>query len=184
MGCSPREMEAKIVANMVDRTGRPLEDWIDELDRDGPDDPTARLAWLKDVHGLGHGTAKVVIKRRDHGATYEDPGALVDALYVGHESLRPLHDATITALVEASAGAEPEVCSTYVGVRANRQFAVVSPRADGLLVGLAVPDEIASEIGSAGRIGPIRINSSIRIESTDELSDRADLFAVAARHGG
>ena len=47
--------------NLKAKTGRDLDEWVALLRQDGPAEPKAQLAWLKDVHGLGHFQAKLVV---------------------------------------------------------------------------------------------------------------------------
>ncbi|MCA2985373.1 MAG: DUF4287 domain-containing protein [Gemmatimonas sp.] len=87
MALSPREMQAAIVRNLPERTGRTLEAWVREVRAHGPTLAdrslrAARTAWLKQHHGLGHIQAQVIAAHElDAGGAYEDPTGLFASLF-------------------------------------------------------------------------------------------------------
>src|SRR5215213_9011926 len=50
-------MTQKWVAELKQKTGRSLEEWLKHIKKEGPADEKERRAWLKEQHGLGTNTA-------------------------------------------------------------------------------------------------------------------------------
>lgn len=126
---TPQEMEAAMVANMAEKTGKSLEQWMALARKSGETAHGRIVAHLKSEHGLGHGYANLVAHRLLTPAGSEPAGDdLVEALYAGKKAgLRPIHDA-LTKYAR-SLGTDVEVApkKTYVSLRAAKQFALVQP---------------------------------------------------------
>ena len=107
MGKSPKEMADAIVKNLPEKTGKSLDEWLTILAGSGPVSKKERIVWLKTEHELGHVTAQVIAARADDAETgggYDNPAALLDALYEGPRAdLRPIHD-RIVEVAEAELG--------------------------------------------------------------------------------
>ena len=56
-------MMAAVTASLKERTGRTLEDWVEEVHKAGLDplDQKSVRRWLKDEHGFGHGHANALV---------------------------------------------------------------------------------------------------------------------------
>ncbi len=63
MGLSPAEMEAAIIKNLPEKTGKSLDEWIGLLTASQLSDQKALKAHLKDVHGVGHFQAQTIVKQ-------------------------------------------------------------------------------------------------------------------------
>ena len=63
MGLSPAEMEAAIIRNLPEKTGKSLDEWLGVLTASKLTDKKALKALLKDVHSLGHFQAQTIVKR-------------------------------------------------------------------------------------------------------------------------
>ena len=59
---TPEEMEAAIVANLQEKTGKALEEWFEVLRASGLSDKRAQKEVLKKVHGVGHFQAQTIVK--------------------------------------------------------------------------------------------------------------------------
>ena len=72
-------MMAAVTASMRERTGRSLEEWVEEVRRAGLDplDQKAVRAWLKDVHGVPQNSQWVIADAaaRSAGWVRPDPDA-------------------------------------------------------------------------------------------------------------
>src|SRR5688572_24778246 len=96
---SPGDMRKAILANLPEKTGRTLEEWIAIVRAHGAGGHKERVAWLKKEHGLGGGTAGLIVWEADGqgGDAYADTDALVDAQYAGDRAaLRPILDAVLS----------------------------------------------------------------------------------------
>ncbi|HJM67746.1 MAG TPA: DUF4287 domain-containing protein [Candidatus Thalassarchaeaceae archaeon] len=58
----PEEMEAAIVRNLVDKTGKSLEEWCAVLGDSGLTEKRDMKKYLKESHGVGHFQAQTIIK--------------------------------------------------------------------------------------------------------------------------
>jgi hypothetical protein len=124
------------VAELKDKTGRDLDDWLRFIKKAGPADEKECRAWLKSEHGLGTNTAWWLAERAaGKGTEDDDPDAylrsapqVVDELYSGGKAgLRGLHDAIIT--MAAALGDDVRVCpcKTIVPLYRNHVFAQIKP---------------------------------------------------------
>ncbi|HET9526622.1 MAG TPA: DUF4287 domain-containing protein, partial [Pyrinomonadaceae bacterium] len=50
-------MTQKWVAELKQKTGRSLDEWLKHIKKEGPKDETERRVWLKEEYGLGTNTA-------------------------------------------------------------------------------------------------------------------------------
>ncbi len=126
---TPQEMEASMVANMAEKTGKSLEQWIALAKKSGESAHGKIVAHLKSEHGLGHGYANLVAHRFLTPAGSEPQGDdLVEALFAGKKAaLRPIHDALMKAAKALGKDVEIAPKKTYVSLRAAKQFALVQP---------------------------------------------------------
>ena len=53
---------AGMIANLPQKTGRTLEEWVRLVRADGPDSDTERRAWLKEKQGVGHFQARLIVE--------------------------------------------------------------------------------------------------------------------------
>ena len=97
-------MTQKWIADLKDKTGRSLEEWLKLINKSGPKDEKARREWLKTEHGLGTNSAWWLAERADgKGTEVGDPDTYLKAAegYVetmfagGKAQLRPLYDALL-----------------------------------------------------------------------------------------
>src|SRR5580658_3443634 len=93
-------MVQKWIAELKEKTGRSLEEWIAVAKQDGPKEDKARRAWLKTKHKLGTNSAWWISERVDGKSAEEDsPEAYLktavvylEEQYAGvKEKLRPIY---------------------------------------------------------------------------------------------
>jgi hypothetical protein len=88
-------MEESSLANLKERTGRSLEEWIRIVKKSGPPAEKERAVWLKQEHGLTTNYAGWVANRAGGAGSAEayDPDALVEEMFAGKKTgLRPIYD--------------------------------------------------------------------------------------------
>jgi hypothetical protein len=89
---------------------------------------SARVAFLKSKHGLGHGYANLVAHSVAGGGAPsrgEDP---VSDQYAGAKAaLRPIYEAVLAAVMKFGKDIEVSPKKAYVSLRRNKQFAIVQP---------------------------------------------------------
>lgn len=131
MAQSPQEMADKMVANMPEKTGKPLADWVAIVKASGLEKHGEMVKLLKSEHGMTHGFANLVAHEVRGGVATRlpDPSSdLVAAQYAGDKAvLRPIHDAIADAVAGFGGDVEQAPKKTYVSLRRAKQFALVQP---------------------------------------------------------
>ena len=124
---SPEEMTNTMIANMKEKTGKKLEQWIAIAKKSGAARHGEIVKHLKSDHGMTHGFANLVAHKTlksDAGSASTD---LVAAQYAGaKDGLKPIYDALIKAARNCG---ESEIApkKAYVSLRRSKQFAIIQP---------------------------------------------------------
>jgi len=58
----PEEMEAAMIRNLSEKTGKSLEEWFVVLDDSGLSEKRDMKKHLKETHGVGHFQAQTIVK--------------------------------------------------------------------------------------------------------------------------
>lgn len=132
MGKSPEDMLASMIANLKEKTGKTLEQWVKIAKASKLAKHGEIVKMLKTDHELGHGYANLVAQTALSGtAPGQNEGggdALVEAQYAGAKAaLRPIYDALITAIGKFGSDVEVSPKKTYVSLRRSKQFALIQP---------------------------------------------------------
>ncbi len=148
MAKSPEEMAAAMIANMKEKTGKTLEQWLAVARKSGADKHGGVVKYLKSEHGLTHAFANLVAHKylkSDAGSAEGGEDTLVAAQYAGAKAdLKPIYDALIKAA--SSLGKDVEIApkKTYVSLRRNKQFALIQPSTKTRVdLGINLKDEAA-----------------------------------------
>lgn len=155
MPLSPEDMDAAVLRNLADKTGKTLAHWLDLLNAAGPfDKPAAAVAWLKQNEGLGYVTAQILV-RTWNGATPRSAGADPIAEVLGAAGA-----AALAQIIAGLAPVLPDVRlmprKAYVGLGRPVQFAVAArPKRSGAILWLALvrQDEGLARLPPAPRLG-------------------------------
>lgn len=135
MALGPKEMEAAIIGNLKDKSGKDLDQWIGWLRDQEVSGKKESEAALK-AEGLGTFQARVVATRaagQDHYASEDD---LVSELFEGFATERQLMDRVNDALAK-DFEIEIKPCRGYVPVYLGGQIVYsLKPMAKGLYVGI------------------------------------------------
>jgi hypothetical protein len=124
------EMEAKMTANITDKTGQPLEFWIEVVKKEGISKHNEIIKFLKSEHDFTHGYANfVALKARQPAGKAPSTGdELVDSQYRGAKAdLRPIYEMIIAAVQEFGEDVEIAPKKAYVSLRRNKQFGLIQP---------------------------------------------------------
>jgi hypothetical protein len=176
-------MTQRWLAELKDKTGRNLDEWMELIAKEGPADEKGRREWLKSEHGLGTNTAWWLAERSvGKGAEDGDPDAyvrsaprVVDELYSGGKAgLRPLHDAIVA--LAATLGDDVKVCpcKTIVPLYRTHVFAQIKPttrtRIDlGFALGAMKP--VGRLIDTGGAAKKDRITHRIPVNCPEDIDD-------------
>lgn len=129
MAQSPEAMAEKMIANMEEKTGRPLEEWLLIARKSGESKHGGIVKHLKSAHGMTHGFANLVAHRALQGGAGGNAGDdLVATQYAGpKQHLQPIYDALVRYVNGLGPDVEVAPKKTYVSLRRNKQFALVQP---------------------------------------------------------
>ncbi len=131
MAKSPEEMANAMIANMKEKTGKSLEQWLPIAKKSGEEKHGGIVKYLKSEHGMTHGFANLVahkLLKSDAGSATGGDDALVAAQYEGAKAdLKPIYAALIKAAKALGADVEIAPKKTYVSLRRKKQFALIQP---------------------------------------------------------
>lgn len=129
MAKSPDDAMATMVANLKDKTGRALPEWVALVKKSGLAKHGLIVAMLKADHGVGHGYANLIAATALQGDGPAPGGDdLVAAMYAGEKQpLLPIWAAIEKAVLAFGADVEVSPKKTYVSLRRNKQFGLVQP---------------------------------------------------------
>lgn len=120
---------AKMEANIAEKTGRPVDEWVTLARKSGLQKHGEIVKYLKTDHGFTHGYANLVAHYAlQSGAAQMDDGDLVTAQYAGPKAeLKPIYDAVLKAAKNFGPDLEIAPKKAYVSLRRKKQFALVQP---------------------------------------------------------
>ncbi|PHS28709.1 MAG: phosphoribosylformylglycinamidine synthase [Robiginitomaculum sp.] len=122
---SPEEMASSMIANMPEKTGKSLDEWLKIAKQSSLEKHGQIVKHLKSEHGMTHGFANLVAH---HTLKCDEPIDLVAAQYAGGKaSLRPIHNALVK--IASGFGNDVQIApkKTCVSLRRSKQFAVITP---------------------------------------------------------
>jgi len=131
-------MVQKWIADLPEKTGKTLEQWIAFIRKNGPADQKARREWLKKEHGMGTNTAWWLAERadeKDMGINEEDPESYLQAaeqyvedMFAGAKAgLRPIYDKLLDICLGLADDVKACPCKTIVPLYRNHVFAQIKP---------------------------------------------------------
>jgi predicted transport protein len=123
------EAMANMIRNLEEKTGKPLDHWIDTVKKSGKTKHGEIVKILKEKHGLTHGYANLVTHRAlQSDATFSEGDDLVAAQYGGPKAaLRPIYDRLVSELGKFGNDVELSPKKGYVSLRRKKQFGIVQP---------------------------------------------------------
>src|SRR5262245_37860524 len=124
---APGSALVSMIANLKEKTGRPLDEWIAIARKSGGAKHGEIVAFLKSKQGLTHGYANLVALRSlQEGDAPPSGDSLVDAQYAGARAgLRPIHDALVAAAKKLGKDVAVAPKKTCVSLRRSKQFALI-----------------------------------------------------------
>ena len=172
---TPEEMAAKMKANMKEKTGKTLAQWLKITSKAGLEKHGQIVKLLKADHGVTHGFASLIAHETLALAAPAATADPVDAQYTGKkEALRPIYDALITAVSKFGDDVEISPKKAYVSLRRNKQFALIQPStATRVDVGLCMKGEPTTERLEAS--GSFNSMCSHRVRVTAKKEVNAEL---------
>jgi hypothetical protein len=187
-------MVQKWVAELKDKTGRSLDEWIALVKKEGPKDEKSRRDWLKAKHKPGTNDAWWIAERAEgKGVEDSNPGSYLKAAvryveeqYAGpKEKLRPVYDQVLKLGKSLGKDVKAWPCKTIVPLYRNYVFAQIKPTTNTRIdLGLALakyrgkmPKRI---IDTGGLAKKDRITHRIPVGSVDEIDDEVKKWLKTA----
>lgn len=176
-------MTQKWVAELKQKTGRSLDEWLRFVKKEGPKDEKDRREWLKRDHGLGTNSAWWIAERSvGKGTEVDDPDryleaaeGYVDAMFSGSKAgLRPIYDTLLKLGLSVGKEAKACPCQTIVPLYRNHVFAQIKPTTRTRIdFGFALGDTKPTGrlIDTGGFAKKDRITHRIPIESLKDIDD-------------
>jgi hypothetical protein len=185
-------MTQKWVAELTQKTGRSLEEWVALVKNSGPKTEKDRREWLKREHGLGTNSAWWIAERAEgKGLEATDPKAYlraaekyVEDMFAGSKApLLPVYDALLKLGLSMGGDVKACPCQTIVPLYRNHVFAQIKPatrtRIDmGFALG-ARPAE-GRLIDTGGYAKKDRITHRIPISAVEEIDGEVRKWMRAA----
>lgn len=177
---------ATVRANLADRTGRSLDDWV-AIARSCPHDkPRARVDWLRAEHGLGVNHAALILSEAfPSGAGWDEPDTLRAELWADPAS-RAILDA-VERVAAATAGLVIGQRKSFTAFSRDVQFAALRPVKGGrALAGFKLALDASPRLAAPARkeSWSERLTATLELASPDEVdAEFARLFAAAAANG-
>ena len=174
MAKSPEEMAEAMIANMNDKTGKTLAQWMALAKKSGEEKHGLIVKHLKTEHGLGHGYANLVAHKflkSDAGSKAGDGTDLVGAQYAGPKAdLKPIYDAIVKAVSAFGKDVEIAPKKTYVSLRRNKQFALIQPSTKTRVdLGVNLKDVAASDrLEKSGSFNAM-VSHRVRLEKPGDV---------------
>lgn len=176
-------MTQKWVAELKQKTGRSVEEWLQLITKSGPKDEKERLAWLKSEHGLGTNSASWLTDRAEgKSGDVDSPDAYLNAaegyveqMFAGGKSpLRPIYDQILKVGLKVAKDVKACPCQTIVPLYRNHVFAQIKPTTNKRIdIGFALGDMKPKGrlIDTGGFAKKDRITHRIPLESIKDIDD-------------
>ena len=172
----------KWVAELKQKTGRSLDEWLRLIKKSGPKDEKARREWLKNEYALGTNTAWWLAERADGKGLDEDPelylkaaAANVEEMFSGAKAtLRPIYDQLLKTGLRVGKDVKACPCQTIVPLYRNHVFAQIKPTTRTRInLGFALGDMKPKGrlLDTGGFAKKDRITHRIPITSVAEIDD-------------
>lgn len=176
MAQTPEQMTASMIANMPEKTGKSLEQWLAIARASGNEKHGDIVRSLKDEHGLGHGYANLVAHVLKD-APADDGEGLLEQQYAGAKAgLRPIHDALMRHVLAFGKDIEAAPKKGYVSLRRSKQFAIVQPSTKTRLdVGINLKGQPATERLEASGSFNAMVSHRVRVDLIEQVD--AELIA-------
>lgn len=185
MAQSPEEQVKSMIANMPDKTGKTLDQWIAIVRRSGEEKHGGIVKYLKGEHGMTHGFANLVAHKAlksDAGSVAGGDDALVAAQYAGPKAgLQAIYDALIELVCALGKDVEIAPKKTYVSLRRSKQFALIQPSTKSRVdLGLNLKNESArGRLENSGSFNAM-VSHRVRLEKPADVDREVETWLKKA----
>jgi hypothetical protein len=177
------QMVQKWIAELKQKTGRSLDEWMNLIKKEGPPTEGERRDWLKAMFQLGTNSAWWLAERSvGKGGEDGDPDSylkaaerFVDEMFAGKKAgLRPIYETLLKMGLGLAKDVKACPCQTIVPFYRNHVFAQIKPATlKRIDMGFALQDTKAKGrlIDTGGFAKKDRITHRIPVTSIDEIDD-------------
>lgn len=186
-------MTQKWIAELKQKTGRTLDEWMKLIKNEGPPTEQARRDWLKQQQGLGTNSAWWLAERSvGKGDDLDDPDAYlkaaekyVEEMFGGKkEHLKPIYSALLKLGLSMGKDTKACPCQTIVPLYRNHVFAQIKPTTQTRIdFGLALGDTKKTPkqlIDTGGFAKKDRITHRFEITSLKDIDDEVKRWLKVA----
>jgi len=173
-------MMVKWVAELKDKTGRSVEEWVALVKKEGPKDEKSRREWLKTKHKFGTKGAWWIAEHAEGKGGEEDTPEVylkaavryVEEQYAGpKEKLRPIFDELLTLGKSLGDDVKACPCKTIVPFYREHVFAQIKPTTNSRIdLGFALTHY-------EGKL-PKRLIDTGGVAKKDRITHRIEITAV------
>ncbi len=161
---------------LLDKTGKPLAEWITIVKGTGIEKHGEIIKYLKENHAFTHGYANfVAMKTRSADAASHDNDELVSTQYKGKEALLPIYKGLLAEVKKLGEDVEVVPKKASVSLRRKRQFLLIQPSTKTRIdLGLKFNDRpVAGRLESSGPFGSMCTH---RVQITDNADVDAEVL--------
>lgn len=181
MAKSPEEMAQSMIANMKEKTGKTLEEWLAITQPVGLEKHGQIVKFLKSDHGITHGFANLVAHKTLEAKVPTESQDLVEIQYANKPNLKPIYDALIAIAQNLGSDMNLSPKKAYVSLRAKKQFALIQPSTKTRVdLGINLPGK--DPVGRLEKSGSFNAMVSHRVRLTDvaDVDDEIKSFLKEA----
>ncbi|KAA3605462.1 MAG: DUF4287 domain-containing protein [Planctomycetota bacterium] len=174
MASTPEEMAAAMIANMKDKTGKTLNQWLKIAEKCGQQKHGQIVKFLKTEHGLTHGYASLVAhKQLASDAGSAEATDLVEQQYAGKKAgLKPIYDALVARIQKFGDDVELSPKKAYVSLRRSKQFGCIQPSTQTRMdLGLKFKDKAPKGRLEAAGSWNSMVSHRVRITGLDQVDE-------------
>jgi hypothetical protein len=178
-------MVQKSMAELNEKTGRSLEEWIALVKKEGLKDEKSRREWLKTKHKLGMNRAGWIAERADgKGGDLDTPEVYlksavryVEEQYAGpKEKLRPIFDELLALGKSLGSDVKACPCKTIVPLYRDHVFAQIKPTTNSRI-------DLGFALTHYKGMLPKRLIDTGGLAKKDRITHRIEITAVEQNDG-
>ena len=185
-------MTQKWIAELKQKTGRTLEEWLKLIKKSAPKDEQARREWLKTEHKLGTNSAWWLAERAGgKGSDVDDPDRYLEAaegyveqMFSGSKAgLRTIYAELLKVGLKIGKDVKACPCQTIVPLYRKHVFAQIKPTTTKRIdIGFALGDmkPTGRLIDTGGFAKKDRITHRIPLESISDIDDEVKRWLKVA----
>ncbi len=158
--------------SLLEKTGKPLDYWLDMVAASGKIKHGEILLFLKEEHGFGHGFANFVAHKYNKSDAGSADYDLVDSQYKGKEVLFPIYEKLLDVITSMGEDITIAPKKDSVSFIRKKQFALIKPASKTRVdLGLKLRNAaISGRLENSGPFGAMCTNR-IQVFTVNDIDD-------------